>query len=310
MEETNLSVTTYFIIVGISDLPMLRFAISLLILFIYLITLGGNTMIFLLVCFDHHLHTPMYFFLSNLSILDICCSTNNLQNTLISFMSSNNSVSHLHCVIQIFLFLSLTSGELLLLTAMSYDRYVAICNPLGYNIIMNCRICALLAITCWIWGALESFPILLELLKLTCYKSNKINHFLCDIMPVMKLTCSDTHFLNLYIVSAVIVGVCPFLLTVISYVFIIVSIIKIHSTTGRLKAFYTCSSHLSVVILLYTAIFFQYMSPYTYSNFDSSKVPSLFVTAVVPFLNPLIYSLKNRDVISALRRRFGLSAKE
>ncbi|KAM9323920.1 olfactory receptor 8D1-like [Gastrophryne carolinensis] len=309
MEQTNLSVTAYFILTGISDQPLVWWAISLLVLLIYIMTLVSNTVILLLVLLDYHLHTPMYFFLGNLSILDICCSTSNLHNILVNFISGVNSVTHHGCLMQIFVFLSLTSGELLLLTAMSYDRYVAICNPLSYNLIMNGKICALLAVTCWLWGTLESVPILLELWRFTCYKSNKINHFFCDVIPMMRLTCSNTNVLNLYFLITALVGICPFLLTVISYVFIIAAILQIRSTSGRLKAFYTISSHLTVVILLYTTIFFQYVRPYTLTNIGSNKLPSLFNTAAVPLLNPLIYSLKNKDVKEAFCRTFCLNVK-
>ncbi|XP_075692788.1 olfactory receptor 5AR1-like [Rhinoderma darwinii] len=309
MDHANISVVKYFIISGISDVPMIHFIIFLLVLLIYLLTLGGNLSILLVVCLDQQLHTPMYFFLCNLSILDITCSTNNLNNVLISFVSGDNTVSFLGCIVQIFIFLSLTCSELLILAAMSYDRYVAICNPLRYHMIMNCRICGLLAIVCWVMGTVESIPIFWELLKFSCYKSNRVNHFFCDIMPVLKLSCSDTHFLDLYIltVGVIISAFSPFLMTFVSYVFIIATILKIRSTTGRRKAFYTCSSHLTVVFLLYTTLAIQYMRPHSLVNLDSNKLISLFNTAALPILNPLIYSLKNKDVKAAFRRRMRLS---
>ncbi|KAM5145589.1 olfactory receptor 2D2-like [Mantella aurantiaca] len=305
MDQTNLSVTTYFIVIGFSDHPVLQPIISSIVLFIYLVTIGGNMMILLLVCQDQQLYTPMYFFLCNLSILDMCCSTNNLHNILISSISEDNTISIPGCLIQIFIFLSLTCAELLILAAMGYDRYVAICNPLYYNLIMTCPICTLLAMSCWILGTLESIPIFVELFKLTCYRSNTINHFFCDIMPVMKLTCSDTTFLDLYILTlgVLVSAFCPFLLTVISYAFIIVSVLKITSTTGRQKAFYTCTSHLTVFILLYTSLAIQYMTPHSLINLDSNKLISLINTAAVPLLNPLIYSLKNKDVKASFRRK-------
>ncbi|XP_044161126.1 olfactory receptor 8B12-like, partial [Bufo gargarizans] len=305
MDHTNVSEIKYFIIAGVSDVPMIHILIFLLVLLIYLFTVGGNLTILLLVCLDPQLHTPMYFFLCNLSILDICCSTNNLNNVIISFISGDNRVSVLSCIVQIFIFLSLTCGELLVLAAMSYDRYVAICNPLCYHMIMDCKTCAILVIVCWLLGALESIPIFGELLRFSCYKSNVVNHFFCDIMPVQKLSCSDAYFLDLYIltVGVVISAFTPFLLTFVSYVFIIAAILKIRSTSGRHKAFYTCSSHLTVVILLYTTLAIQYMRPHSLVNLDSNKLMSLFNTAAVPILNPLIYSLKNKDVKAAFRRR-------
>ncbi|XP_073456985.1 olfactory receptor 5AR1-like [Aquarana catesbeiana] len=306
MDQTNFSVTTYFIVNGFSDHPGLQPVISIMVLCIYLVTIGGNMTILLLVCQDQQLHTPMYFFLCNLSILDICCSTNNLHNIIISAITGDNTISVSGCLLQIFIFLSLTCAELLILATMGYDRYVAICNPLYYSMIMTSPICTLLAMSCWILGALESIQIVLELFRFTCYRSNIINHFFCDIMPVMKLTCSDTTFLDLYILTlgVLVSAFSPFLLTVISYFFIIVSILKIKSSTGRHKAFYTCSSHLTVFMLLYTTLAIQYMRPHTLINLDSNKLISLFNTAAMPLLNPLIYSLRNKDVKASFSRRF------
>ncbi|XP_056397359.1 olfactory receptor 6C1-like [Hyla sarda] len=313
MDHTNVSTTTYFIITGISDEPLLRCFVFFLVLVIYLLTLGGNISIFLLVCLDHHLHTPMYFFLANLSILDISCSTITLHKILISFISGDNTVSVVGCLVQIFAFLSLTCDELLVLAAMSYDRYVAICNPLHYHRVMDSKLCVLLASLCWVCGFIESIPTLMELFKLTCYESNKMDHFFCDIIPVLKLSCSDSSFLQLYIliVGTFIGGSTPFALTFISYIFIIIAILSIRSSSGRHKAFYTCSSHLTVVICFYASLVFQYLRPMSSINLGSNKYFSLFNTAVVPILNPLIYSLKNKDVKATIRRRMrtGLSTK-
>nr|DBA20717.1 TPA: hypothetical protein GDO54_017467 [Pyxicephalus adspersus] len=311
MEQTNVSMTTYFIVIGFSDHPVLAPILSYMVLIIYLVTIGGNITILLLVYQDQHLHTPMYFFLCNLSILDICCSTNNLHNNLISSLTGDNIISVPGCLIQIFVFLSLTCAELLILAAMSYDRYVAICRPLYYKMIMTCPVCTLLAISCLVLGTIESIPIFWEMFKLTCYRSNIINHFFCDIMPVMKLTCSDTSFLEFYILTlgVLVSAFFPFLLTVISYVFIIVSVLKINSTKGRHKAFYTCSSHLTVFLLLYTTLAIQYMRPHSLINLESNKLISLFNTAAVPLLNPLIYSLKNKDVKTAFKRKVKACSK-
>ncbi|KAG9478300.1 hypothetical protein GDO78_013347, partial [Eleutherodactylus coqui] len=298
-----MNTTTYFIISGISLQPVLQFLLFLLVLLIYLLTIGGNMTIFLLVCLDHHLHTPMYFFLANLSILDISCSTLILHKILISYISGDNTVPVPECLVQIYVFLSLTCDELLVLTAMSYDRYVAICNPLHYHHIMNCLHCAILAFFCWVWGFIESLPTFIGIFKLTCYESNKIDHFFCDVVPIVKLSCSDTTFLQLYIliVGVFLAGFTPFALTFISYVFIIASILSIRTSGGRRKAFYTCSSHITVVICLYATLFFQYLRPTSSINLDSNKYFSLFNAAAVPTLNPLIYSLKNKDVKAAIR---------
>ncbi|KAM3912233.1 olfactory receptor 6C74-like [Leptodactylus fuscus] len=295
---------SYFIITGISDNPLWQFLVFLLVLLIYLTTLGGNLTIFLLVCLDLHLHTPMYFFLANLSILDISCSTITLHKILTSFLSGDNTISVLECHVQIFVFLSLTCDELLVLAAMGYDRYVAICNPLHYHLVMNFQLCALLASLCWFFGFLENFPTFMGILTLTCYKTNEMDHFFCDIVPVLKLSCSDTSFIQLYflVIGVIVSGLTPFVLTFISYVFIISTILSIRSSSGRRKAFYTCSSHLAVVLCFYVSLVFQYLRPTSSINLSSNKYFFFFNAAAVPLLNPLIYSLKNKDVKDAVRR--------
>ncbi|XP_063808807.1 olfactory receptor 8G50-like, partial [Pseudophryne corroboree] len=287
MEQSNNTRITYVIVKGISDVPELQVPIFLLVLLIYLTTLAFNVTILLLVCLDHRLHTPMYFFLNNLSILDICCSTISLHKVLISFILGDKTVSFYSCITQGFLFSSFTCDELLILTAMSYDRYVAICNPLRYHAVMNYKMYSLLA-----------------LLSFTCYTSMEINHYLCDLLAIFKLSCNDTTTLELYIMidGVVLTTFTPLMLTIISYVYPLISILRIQSATGRRKAFYTCSSHLTVVTLLYATLSYQYFRPTALTSMGSNKLSSLFNTAVVPILNPVIYSLKNKDVISAYKR--------
>ncbi|XP_073494121.1 olfactory receptor 6C3-like [Phyllobates terribilis] len=295
--------TTFFIIRGITDDPYFDIIIFLLVLLIYLITLIGNMTFLSLVCFDHHLHTPMYMFLGNLSIVDMLCSTITQHNVLLSFITKDKSITYTSCMAQMYMFGSLTGHELLILTAMSYDRYVAICKPLLYHNIMNKRTCALLTCACWMWGFLQVMPPLGVFYTFTCYSSMVINHFFCDILPLMKLSCNDISLLRtfFFMECLVLIGSTPFVLTFISYIFIIRNILKIRSTTGKRKAFYTCSSHLTVVLLLYTTLFSQYVSP---DLKDSTKLFALFNTAAVPLLNPLIYSLKNKDFKAAFKRNF------
>ncbi|XP_053545576.1 olfactory receptor 6C1-like [Bombina bombina] len=301
----NQTTVTYFIIKGISDVPQLQTPIFLVVLLIYLMTLGGNMTILQLVCQDPHLHTPMYFFLGNLSVLDMSYTTVILHKVLITFISGDNTVSYRSCLAQFYVGASLAINELLLLTAMSYDRYVAICNPLNYHIIMNRAVCVLLSLSCWTVSFLEGLPCLVLLGQFSCYNSNIINHFFCDIVPLLKLTCSDTTAFQTLVFSQglFITILTPFLLTFISYVFIIGTILKIHSSSGRRKTFYTCSSHLTVVILLYTFLVCQYIRPSAKDSLDANKILFLFNTAGVPLLNPLIYSLKNNEVKSAMRRQ-------
>ncbi|XP_053552389.1 olfactory receptor 1019-like [Bombina bombina] len=306
MEQLNHSLVTYFIIKGISDVPALQTPIFITVLLIYLLTVSGNITIFLLVCLDHHLHTPMYFFLANLSILDMSCSTVALHMIPTSYIFRDKTVSFSNCLAQVYIFSCFTSQELLILSAMGYDRYAAVCKPLHYHMVMNGRVCRLMALVCWTVGFVELIPYLVLLLKISCYKTNIINHFFCDIMPFMKISCSDNSALEIlfYAEGVLIVSLPPFLLTFSSYVFIINSILRIRSNTGRRKVFYTCSSHLSVVILLYVTLLIQYMRPRSVNVLDSNKILSLFNTAAVPILNPLIYSLKNKDVKMALMRHF------
>ncbi|KAM8952722.1 olfactory receptor 6C74-like [Pelodytes ibericus] len=311
MTNTSHTGVTYFIIKGISDDPELQVPIFLLVLLIYLLTLGGNMTILLLVCLDPHLHTPMYFFLANLSFIDMSSATVTLHNILIIFMTGNKTIPYVTCITQMYFVGCFINVELLLLTAMSYDRYVAVCNPLRYTTIMNHRICLLLVSVCWIVASLEIVPIIVLLVDLSCYRSNVINHFFCDLMPVIRLSCSDTSVLEklLLMEGVFLFSLTPFILTLIPYVFIIVAILKIGTRTGRRKAFYTCSSHLTVVILLYVTLVCQYLRPVTEDSLDFNKLFSLFNTAALPVLNPLIYSLKNKVVMSAMRRRLRLKKK-
>ncbi|XP_053330052.1 olfactory receptor 1019-like [Spea bombifrons] len=305
MDETNQTMVQYFIIKGISDAPSLQLPIFLLILIIYFLILGGNMTIFLLVCSDSQLHTPMYFFLCNLSVLDMCCSTVTLHYLLVMYVTGNNVVSFVSCMAQVFFFASFTSNELLILTAMSYDRFMAICNPLHYRMVMSMRMCSVLAFASWSLGFIEIIPYMVLILNIFCYRSNVINHFFCDIMPVIKLSCSDTSALETLIFTEglFLLSFTPLILTCISYTFIIVTILRIRSSTGRRKAFYTCSSHLTVVILLYMSLFLQYLRPFSIDTLDSGKLFSLVNTVAVPTLNPVIYSLKNKDVKSAVKRK-------
>ncbi|KAM4641224.1 olfactory receptor 8D1-like [Discoglossus pictus] len=206
---------------------------------------------------------------------------------------------------QLFIFACLVVSELFLLTAMSYDRYVAICNPLHYPMIMRYRVCVLLVVICCLVSLVDFPPYIVILAECSCYVSNIINHFFCDLVPVMKLSCCDISVLEILILTegTLFTLLTPCSLTFTSYVFIIGTILKIRSSTGRSKAFYTCSSHLTVVLLLYMTLFCQYMRPISTDSLESNKLFSLFNTAIVPLLNPLIYSLKNKDVKSALRRQ-------
>ncbi|KAM5145555.1 olfactory receptor 13F1-like [Mantella aurantiaca] len=303
----NHTAVEYFIIRGFSDSPEIQIIVFCLVLLIYLITLCGNMTILLLICLDTHLHTPMYWFLGNLSIVDMSSSTITLYKILTIFITHDKTISYLSCMTQTYILGSLIGHELWILTAMSYDRYVAICNPLRYHMIMNVKTCALLTSACWSVGFLQVIPLVSILCSFSCYTTIVINHFFCDITALMKISCDNTSFLEMlfFIEGIFLLNLAPFLFTLIPYIFIIVAILKISTNQGRRKVFYTCSSHLTVVILLYTTLVSQYLTPNLSSTLDSKKFFALFNTAAVPMLNPIIYSLKNRDVKLALRRSLG-----
>ncbi|XP_018421053.1 PREDICTED: olfactory receptor 8D1-like [Nanorana parkeri] len=310
MNLTFFTSPDYFVIKGISVAPELQFPIFLLVLLIYVMTLGGNMTILLLVSIHHHLHTPMYFFLSNLSVVDITSATVTLHKILFTFITGNRRMAFIPCVAQMYVFISLVCVELMLLTTMSYDRYMAICNPLHYHLTMNQVVCALLAMFCWVLSFLEIIPHLLVISSFTCFTSNEINHFFCDIMLLVKLSCSNTSIINLLIFTyALVLSTCPLLLTIVPYGFILHAVMRITSSSGRRKAFYTCSSHLTVVFLLYLTLAIQYLRPNSIDNLNFNKLFSMLNTAAVPILNPLIYSLKNEDVKSALKQGFKSAAE-
>ncbi|KAM5145670.1 olfactory receptor 6C1-like [Mantella aurantiaca] len=300
INQTSLS---HFIIQGISDVPEHQTAIFVFILLTYLLALGGNLVILLLVYTNAHLHTPMYMFLCNLAIMDVSCSTVTQHNLLAMFITGNKKISFYCCMSQIYFFSSFTANELFLLTAMSYDRYVAICKPLYYVTVMSFESCSLLCSVSWLMGFITIIPYMVLLLQIFCYKSNVINHFFCDMKPVIELSCSDTFALKVLIFTEgiFILSLTPFVLTFISYAFIILTIMRIPANSGRRKAFYTCSSHLMVVTLLYGTLCLQYLRPASNDNINYNKLFSLFNTAVVPVLNPIIYSLKNEDVKLAIK---------
>ncbi|XP_053329220.1 olfactory receptor 8D1-like [Spea bombifrons] len=303
MEPFNQSMVTHFIIKGISEVSELQLPIFFLVLLIYLITVGGNLTVLLLVCLDRHLRTPMYFFLGLLSLVDVSSATVTLHKTLFTFVSGNKTIPYASCLIQMFCFGCFLSVELFIITAMSYDRYVAVCYPLQYVMIMNHRACVLLASGCFILSLFGNVPLVVLISQFSCYRSNIINHFFCDLLPIITISCSDTSLLETAFRIEGIVLFTPFLLTFISYVFIIAAILRIRSSIGRRKAFYTCSSHLTLVILFYATLTFQYLRPISEDTLDYNKLISLFNTAAVPILNPLIYTVKNKDVKSAFRRK-------
>nr|XP_008175409.2 olfactory receptor 6N1-like [Chrysemys picta bellii] len=266
-------------------------------------TVAGNTLIVVLVVTDQHFHTPMYFFLVNLSYLEICYTSTFLSRLLASLLTGDRNISVTCCITQLYFTGSLAATECYLLAAMSYDQYLAICKPLHYSTLMNNRFCVQLAAGSWLNGCLALTIFVLFLPQLVFCGPNEIDHFYCDPIPLIELSCSDTHLSIL--VDLIIVSVFtlpPFLLTLMSYVFILVSILRIPSTTGRQKAFSTSSSHLTVMTIFYGTIMIVYMLPKGDTLRDLKKVLSLCFTVLTPLVNPLIYSLRNREVKEALSK--------
>ncbi|XP_065271322.1 olfactory receptor 6N1-like [Emys orbicularis] len=294
----NQTVIMEFILLGFGDFPDLQI---LLFLMIYLATMAGNTLIIVLVVADQHFHTPMYFFLGNLSCLETCYTSTILPRLLISLLTGDKTMSVSGCIIQLYFFGSLAGTECCLLAVMSYDRYLAICKPLHYSTLMNIRICLQLAAASWLNGCLAVIILISFLSQVLFCGQNEIDHFYCDIIPLMELSCSDTRLIILvdFILTCVFI-LPPFLLTLISYVCIIATILRIPSTTGRKKAFSTCSSHLIVVTIFYGTLIVVYMLPKRDILGDLKKVLSLCYTVLTPLVNPLIYSLRNREVKEAL----------
>nr|XP_033780493.1 olfactory receptor 1019-like [Geotrypetes seraphini] len=303
MGERNQTSVTEFILLGFSDHPLLQGLVCGMVLLVYLISVMANVVFLMLMCADPHLHKPMYFFLSNLSILDICCTSVTLPKMLSSFFTGNRSISFHACMTQLYFFLCFTATELFLLSAMAYDRYVAICDPLRYSLIMKKSLCILLAAGSWGISFLDVQPATLMISQLSYCGSNNINHFFCDLIALMKLSCSNTHGVeNVIFSDGIIFGIVPFLLTICSYIFIVSTILKIRSTEGKQKAFSTCASHLTSVILFYGTILCINMRPTSMYSPTQDKLFSLLYTALIPTLNPIIYSLRNHEIKNALRK--------
>ncbi|XP_057634699.1 olfactory receptor 13A1-like [Chionomys nivalis] len=270
----------------------------------YLMALAGNTLIFIAISLNPSLHTPMYFFLANLALLDIACTSTVLPKLLEGLVGKGSHISYKGCLTQIFFLTWVLGAELLLLTAMAYDRYVAICRPLHYSMLMSRPVCVLLAGSVWAISATNSSLNTYLMARLHFCGPNQIRHFFCEIPALLLLSCSPTTLNNIMTVIAdVYFGVINFLFTMISYSFIIASILRIRSAEGKKRAFSTCSAHLVVVILYYSTVIYTYVQPGSGSS-GNSKVAALIYTAVSPTLNPLIYSLRNKDVKVALRKVF------
>ena len=302
MAAENQSTVTEFILGGLTNRPELQLPLFFLFLGIYLVTMVGNLGMITLICLNAQLHTPMYYFLSNLSFVDLCYSSVITPKMLVNFVSGKTTISYAGCMARLYFFLVFVIAECYMLTVMAYDHCVAICRPLLYNIIMSHRVCSLLVSGVYAMGLIGSTIETGLMLKLS-YCDFLISYYFCDIIALMKLSCSstyDTEMTTFFLAGFNIVVTS--LTVLVSYAFIVSSILHITSTEGRSKAFSTCSSHLAAVGLFYGSASFMYLKPSTASSLAQKNVASVFYTTVIPMLNPLIYSLRNKEVRAAIQK--------
>ncbi|KAM8971038.1 olfactory receptor 5AL1-like [Sarcophilus harrisii] len=303
MATSNHSALPEFILLGLSnrkDLQVLFFGVFLI---IYTISVVGNLGLIVLIQISPQLHTPMYFFLSHLAFVDFCYTSSVTPNMLMNFMQEVKRITFFACAIQVALFISFVVCEIFLLSIMAYDRYVAICNPLLYTVVMSQKTCISMVITTYIYGFFVGILQSTVTFHLSFCDSNVINHFYCDDVPLVALACSDTHVKE--ILLFVIAGfntLFSLLIVLISYLLILISVLRMNSAKGRQKAFSTCSSHLISITIFYGTIIFMYLQPKSNHSLDTDKIASLFYTVIIPMLNPLIYSLRNKEVKNALQK--------
>ncbi|KAM4663623.1 olfactory receptor 5AP2-like [Discoglossus pictus] len=303
MTSRNQTTDTDFILIGLSINPKVKMILFVIFSFIYTTTLTGNSLLIVLTRIVHDLHTPMYMFICNLSLLDVTFTSVTVPKMLVGLLLEHSYISYNGCFTQLYFFHFLGSAECFLLSIMGYDRYVAICNPLRYPQIMSHKKCVQLAASCWITGFFYSFVHTLFTASLSFCSSREVNHFHCDMPPLLKLSCTDTT--NNMIVILGLGGLAAgasFLLTLISYIYIISTILQIRSADGRNKAFSTCASHLTVVSIFYGTIIFMYLRPKSSYSLEHDKMLGVFYNVITPMLNPIIYSLRNKEVINAMRK--------
>ncbi|KAL2806568.1 olfactory receptor 5P3 [Daubentonia madagascariensis] len=306
MGTGNYTTVTEFIILGLTEDTTVCAILFIVFLGIYVVTLMGNISIIMLIRRSPHLHAPMYLFLCHLAFVDIGYSSSVTPVMLMGFLRKGASLPTTGCVAQLCSVVTFGTAECFLLAAMAYDRYIAICSPLLYSTHMSPRVCIILVGASYLGGCVNAWTFIGCLLSLTFCGPNKVNHFFCDYSPLLKLSCS--HDFNSEIIPAIssgsIIVVTVFVIAV-SYIYILITILKMRSTEGRHKAFSTCTSHLTAVTLYYGTITFIYVMPKSSYSTDQNKVVSVFYTVVIPLLNPLIYSLRNQEIKGALKRQFG-----
>uniref|UniRef100_A0A8C3VQP1 G-protein coupled receptors family 1 profile domain-containing protein n=1 Tax=Catagonus wagneri TaxID=51154 RepID=A0A8C3VQP1_9CETA len=303
MASGNDSFLTEFILLGLTNQPDLQFPLFFLFLMIYVVTVLGNLGLIVLIMKNSHLHNPMYFFLFNLSFIDLGYSSVFTPKMLTDFLSKRNIISYIGCMTQLYFFCFFCISQCYVLTSMAYDRYVDICSPLLYNIAMSPKICSDLMLASYLMAFSGAMAHTGCMLRLTFCDANIINHYFCDILPLLQLSCTNTYIneMVIFIVAGINV-IVPSLTIFISYGLILSSILHISSREGRSKAFSTCSSHVIAVSLFFGSGAFMYLKPSSAGSLDERKISSLFYTNVVAMMNPLIYSLRNKDVKIALKK--------
>ncbi|XP_048374279.1 olfactory receptor 10A7-like [Sphaerodactylus townsendi] len=306
MKWRNQTVMTEFILVGFSSMPNVELLLFPLLLVMYIATVAGNILIIVITLVDPALQSPMYFFLRNLAFIEICFTLDTVPQMLLNLLMKNKSISFVGCAIQMYCFFHFGCAECFLLAAMSYDRHVAICNPLRYATVMNRTFCHKLLGGVWVIGILVSLLQSAWIFNLPFCGYNKVNHFFCDAPPVLMLVCTDTYQYEMQSIGSTLVFLMfPFVLILISYVHILTTILKMSTAAGRSKAFSTCSSHLIVVTLSYGSGSLVYLRPKSSYSPEVKKMLSLLYTIVTPMLNPIVYSLKNYEVRESLKRTLG-----
>nr|XP_001117086.2 olfactory receptor 10T2-like [Macaca mulatta] len=303
MKRQNQSELTEFILTGFSELGDLQILLFFVFLLVYLTTLMANATIITVIRLDRALHTPMYFFLFVLSCSETCYTLVIVPKMLTNLLSTIPTISFSGCAVQLYLFVGLACTNCFLIAVMGYDRYVAICNPLNYTLIVSRATCMQLVLASSFCGFLISMIVSILVFSVPFCASNRINHFFCDISPVIKLGCTDTNLKEMMVFFlSILVLLVPLVLIFISYVFIVSTILKISSVEGQCKAFATCASHLTVVVIHYGCASFIYLRPTSLYSSDKDRLVAVTYTVITPLLNPLVYTLRNKEVKTALRK--------
>ncbi|XP_004683503.1 PREDICTED: olfactory receptor 5B3-like [Condylura cristata] len=299
----NTTEVTQFILLGLTKDTNLRVPLIMMFMLIYAINAIGNLGMITLIILDTRLHTPMYFFLSNLSLIDFCYSTAVFPTAMAGLLIGDKVISYNACVAQMFFFAVFVTGEVYILAAMAFDRYAAVCKPLHYTTIMTTGVCACLATVCYVAGFLNGSIQVGEAFSVTFCSNNVVHHFFCDVPAVMSLSCSDKHFGEMVLLYVDTFNVFSSLLVIfVSYIFIFISLLKMRSSAGYQKAVSTCASHVTAITIFFGTLMFMYLQPGSSHSMDTDKMASVFYTLVIPMLNPIVYSLRNKEVKNAIKK--------